>query len=340
MGFSWLLLTVGVGIKATEFQIDTDTPDALCPELSMTRDAVKTRLGQLEVEGGGTWRGRYTTIHDPAGRRGDYLRLAIVDPAGREQASRELPMQGESCSTLAQAIALVVDGFFRDFGQSPPRDTVPAEPPAKGSKWEPTPTANATSTTKLKTNPETPSSAAPRAEPQPEPAEPRGRVGLIVGNGYERDPSSAAAVLGLYVAATPRWRIDLKSAFPTARTSQTYGGATAYLYPIPLRLSLSYLMPSYHRVSWFVGPEFLVSFEHASTKGVSDGHSGWRASLGLGGRTGVAYWLLPWLAVAGNVSANALMYESRRFLMFDTPVLEVSHARLAGTLEVWGAFFP
>src|ERR1700690_2695120 len=124
MGLSWLLLAMGLSREPTEFQIDTDTPDSLCPELSMTRDAVQKRLGKLEVEGGGIWRGHYGTVHDPSGRHGDYVRLVIVDPSGKEQATRDFSVRGESCATLAQAIALVVEGFFRDLGQSPN-----AEPP-------------------------------------------------------------------------------------------------------------------------------------------------------------------------------------------------------------------
>ena len=84
----------------------------------------------------------------------------------------------------------------------------------------------------------------------------------------------------------------------------------------------------------------MVSFEYAATKGVPNGRSGWRASLGLGGRTGVAYWLLPWFAVAVNVSADAVVAQSRRFFMVDDPTLEISYARLAGALELWGAIFP
>ncbi len=56
-------------------------------------------------------------------------------------------------------------------------------------------------------------------------------------------------------------------------------------------------------------------------------------------RTNAPYWLLPWRALAGNVSANALMYERRRLLLFDPPAWEVTHSRLASTLERWGAFF-
>ena len=350
MGLSWLLLTVGIGAKPTEFKLDTDSPDALCPELSIARDAVKKRLGQLEVEGGGTWHGRYSTVHDPAGRRGDYVRLVIVDPSGKEQATRELPMQGESCATMAQAIAIVVDGFFRDFGQTPleARTATGVQPAADAlgkpvEKQDPEPSSierrpaeespNAPPVTTVATQ-------APRTKSQPPSSESRRTAGVILGGGYESEPSSAAASFGLFFAVTPRWRIDLKSAFPTARISEKYASATAHLYPVPLRLSVSYLTPSYQGLSWFIGPEILVSLEHGSVSGIPDGRSGWRASFGVGGRTGIAYSLTPSLALATNVSTDAALYQSRRFLMVDDTVLESSRARLAGTLELWGTIFP
>jgi len=82
-GLSWLLLTLGGIAHATEFQLDTDTPDALCPELSMTREAVRRRLGQLETEAGGGWRGSYSIVHDPSGRRGDHVYLVIRDAGAK-----------------------------------------------------------------------------------------------------------------------------------------------------------------------------------------------------------------------------------------------------------------
>src|SRR5512142_257068 len=105
IGLRWLVLALGGSVQATEFQLDTDTPDSLCPELSMTREAVRQRLGQLETEAGGRWHGVYSNVHDPTGRRGDRARLVIRHADRREQLKRELPLKGESCETLAQAIA-------------------------------------------------------------------------------------------------------------------------------------------------------------------------------------------------------------------------------------------
>jgi len=100
-GLTWLLLAMSTSVQPAEFHIETDTPDALCPELQLTRDAVTKRLGRLEVDGGGTWQGRYSTVHDPAGRHGDSVRLVITDPFGKEQLTRLRSLSIASFEILA-----------------------------------------------------------------------------------------------------------------------------------------------------------------------------------------------------------------------------------------------
>lgn len=325
MGLCGLLLTAGIAIVPTEFLVDTDTPDSLCPDLSTTRDAVRRRLGQLDVEGGGTWRGRYSNVHDPAGQRGDYVRLVILDPKGKEQALRDLPLQGESCATMAQAIALVVDGFFRDLGQTAIREPSPARDPAR-------PTAVQS----------TASNAAPAIAPATVAATPMATMttGPIVGGGYESVVSSPAASFGWFVAGTAPWLVDLRVTIPTSTLRETHHGIDARLYAAPLRLDLNYAPKWSARLRPFVGPELLLSPERGAVEGVAQGRSGWRLTLGMGVRLGGALSVTPAWAIAMSISADFALLQSRRFLMEDEAVLELRRARLAGVLELWGAIFP
>jgi hypothetical protein len=333
MGLGWVLLAIGVGVQPSEFQIDTDTPDALCPEVSMTREAVRRRLGKLEVEGSGRWRGTYSTVHDPSGRRGDYVRLVIIDAAGKEQLSRELPMQGESCATLAQAIALVVDGFFRELGQTTPHEITNLAPAASSSKdgQGPAPAASAVESPA----PVPAISEATRGAQDHN----RAKAGLIIGGGYESVPSSPASSWGLFVTGTSGWRIQLQTGFPTARWRENHGSASAYAYPIPIRLTASYALQLSPKIQWLFGPDVLVSLEDGSSEGVPNVRSGWRASFGLGADSGIAYWLGDSVAVAAKASAGVIFFESRRFLMYNEPVLELARGRLAGGLELWAVIF-
>lgn len=327
-GLSWLLVAAGASAHATEFQLDTDTPDALCPELSMTREAVRQRLGQLETEAGAHWRGSYSTVHDPSGRHGDYVRLIIRDAEGKEHLDRELPLKGESCDTLAQAIALVVDGFFRELTQSSERNAVQAT----GTQQQPT-----APTSKL--------SGAPLVVPQTSQAGSQRNVsspaagtnqsfegGLTFAAGYESVPSAPALDVGGFLKPTRHWQLQLRAALPLSSAHESEEVGRAALYPVPLRLSFSYVVQTSRNLQWFLGPQALFVVEHATTQGVPNGHSGWRTSLGLGAQTGIAYWLTASVALAGSGSVDQVFYESRKFLMYQHPVLELAGTRVSGNL--------
>jgi hypothetical protein len=89
--------------------VETDSPDAHCPDLHQTREAVSARLGAIEVKGYGA---RYTIVHAPGEIARDFVRLELESPEGETLLRRELPV-GESCTAVAEAIALVLDQYFR-----------------------------------------------------------------------------------------------------------------------------------------------------------------------------------------------------------------------------------
>jgi hypothetical protein len=107
-------LLLSAGARADEssgFTLETGSPDALCPALEVAREAVTRRLGALVVEG--HWRARYTIARVPSGSPGDFVRLELFNPEGRAELVRDLPIEGESCRTMAEVIALVLDRYFR-----------------------------------------------------------------------------------------------------------------------------------------------------------------------------------------------------------------------------------
>jgi len=106
-----LLLATPALARAEGLTLETGSPDALCPELEATRDAVRRRLGELVVPGG-SFRARYTIAHAPSGTPRDFVRLELHGPDGTLRLERDLPLE-ESCSTMAEVIALVLDRYFR-----------------------------------------------------------------------------------------------------------------------------------------------------------------------------------------------------------------------------------
>ena len=99
-----MLLQLAQGIV-----VETDSPDAHCPDLHQTREAVSARLGAIQGKGYGA---RYTIVHAPGEIAGDFVRLDLSSPEGETLLRRELPV-GESCTAVAEAIALVLDQYFR-----------------------------------------------------------------------------------------------------------------------------------------------------------------------------------------------------------------------------------
>lgn len=145
---AWLTCTgLVLGVRqvaladAPGITVETGSPDALCPDLATTRAAVERRLGQLVVDDGSTFTARYTIGHAPSGTPRDFVRLELFGPDGNVQLARDLPLDGESCSTMADVIALVLDRHFRALlGREPaPEPPLAAEPAAPPLAATPTP---------------------------------------------------------------------------------------------------------------------------------------------------------------------------------------------------------
>ena len=146
--FAWLGLALlwaaeASALESEGFTLETGSPDALCPELQATREIVARRLGSLIVEGRKGWLARYTIGHAPSGSPRDFVRLELFNPEGAVELRRDLPIEGDSCRTISEVIALVLDRHFRGLVASeagspgsaesaPPRNSapVPAAPPA------------------------------------------------------------------------------------------------------------------------------------------------------------------------------------------------------------------
>ncbi|HET9959056.1 MAG TPA: hypothetical protein VFQ61_31410 [Polyangiaceae bacterium] len=93
--------------------LESGSPDALCPDLTRARAAVERRLGRFEFPSGPAWKARYTLGHRPEGEPRDFVQLELFDGQGQLKLRRELPTANESCVTLAEVIALVLDRYFR-----------------------------------------------------------------------------------------------------------------------------------------------------------------------------------------------------------------------------------
>ena len=104
------LVTAGAGAG---LRVETRTPAALCPDIAEVRRAVSDRLS---IEGEGEWLASYELVHRPERESEDVVRVELHDPKGRLRLQRELPRSGASCVALAQAVAVVLETYFRHPG--------------------------------------------------------------------------------------------------------------------------------------------------------------------------------------------------------------------------------
>lgn len=281
--------------------IESGAPDSLCPDLTSARQAVEARLGAVEANADRPWRARYTIVH--AEGKGDHIRVELFNPQGERQLVRDLPMAGETCSTMAQIIALVLDRFFRDLGTAEPEGSAAPESPPPVTAPPP---------------PAAPEPAAPRELPRVV-AHP---VVLGLLGGFGGEPMGAVLAAQLRVALSERWQVGLVGSWLSGeKEARRTGseGAVAGLRAVAARGFLAWSGET-GPLDYRIGPEFLIQVEHASAsqevRSALYQESAYRILPGLGLHAGAAIWLLPRLALAVTAGVDASL-PTRRFLLRD-----------------------
>jgi hypothetical protein len=280
--------------------VETGSPDALCPDLAATRSAVRDRIGQLSLDGPSSWVARYTIGHTPNGG-GDFVILVLKDDSGAIRLERRLPLAGESCETVVQAIALVLERYFREL-------QAPSEPTTAPAAIEPVPPAAASA-------PE----PSPALEPMRAPA-----LQLALEGGLALGPRTAVfgLELGAWFAgwfhASFQPQLLVPSVGETIRDGLKGVRGSADVLELPFRASFG-VGRRLERWAWHVGPALRVSLRNAASDDLVvrvDGESqsgssamGW--AIAAGASAGVTYWVLPSLGLTGAVALDAQIAETR-----------------------------
>jgi hypothetical protein len=301
MSQSWNAHAEELGLR-----VETASPDALCPELSATRDAVTRRLGALVVPDGEGWLARYTIGHTPQGQPRDFVRLELIGPDGATALSRDLPLEAGACGTMAEVIALVLDRYFRALqGQQATtpeaeRPEAPASPTATPAPQPPSPAAVAPAN-------ETVSSLPPAAPTPP--------WVLGVELGGDQDGSVR---LGGRSALRPSPHVlaglELSVALGSKRESLSDAAAVTSR-SADLRAWLAWVA-RVGAVEAYVGPDLGFSFERATAQGLPVHDVGYRA-LGFAGVSAGVSWAAGelWvLSLCGALDATAPSLGGRFFV--------------------------
>jgi len=252
LGAALLWASEASALESEGFTLETGSPDALCPELQATREIVARRLGSLVVEGRRGWLARYTIGHAPAGNPRDFVRLELFNPEGEVELRRDLPIEGDSCRTIAEVIALVLDRYFRGLTDGASDEGPQASPEAE--------------------QPSSPASVSgnPRATGEREPA----RAPRLAGRGPRLSAEYAAALaqpyLGLRVSAGLGPRLEAALALRWGLTSleeSEPGGAHVEARTATSRLSLAWRL-ALPPVLLHFGPVVSLALQRATTRGL------------------------------------------------------------------------
>lgn len=303
---TWLILAeLGAAL-----QIQTGSPDALCPDLTQTREAVASRLGTLDVSRGG-WVASYTIGHSPDATKGDFVRLVLRDPAGTTRLERDLPLDPGACSTMARAIAVVLDRYFRSLERGQPEATPTHEGEEPEREIDSTAPAAATLPDSLATAATGPTEAvtvAPGSAGR-SPARAVGRAerhlwgGLLGAHGVEAESFAVELLLAVALWRYGRFGLDLE--LPLGPEREAVEEEWVRLWSAPLRVWLG-LGATRERWWLYGGPELLLAVEVGSGAGLSRSDRASRILPGVGANLGAGLRLGRWfgLGLHGAVDAT------------------------------------
>jgi hypothetical protein len=254
--------------------VETQSPDALCPDLATTREAIHNRLGTLALAGEERgWLARYTVGHAP-GQAGDFVRLELLDPGGVLRLQRDLPRQDEACATLAQAIALVVERYFREL--APEVTVAPAVAPS------PTPAQK------------------PVSAPVPL-LTPRWALGLGVGTASAQPGAIAAAQAGFWL--TRATHLELSLLADLAAYHERLGDSELELRSYPAALGVGFGRRA-EVWDFFLGPETRWTLESVRGSALAAANAGSGAAWAAGAAGGVSWWPRGPVGVAARASLD------------------------------------
>jgi len=275
---AFFALTISSSVSASPFSeglaVETESPDALCPDLATTREAIHNRLGTLALGGEERgWTARYTVGHAP-GEAGDFVRLELLDPGGVLRLQRDLPRQDEACATLAQAIALVIERYFRELA---PALTV--EP------------GLAPSTARMRNSVSAP---VPLLAP-------RWALGFGVGAASAQPGAIAAAQAGFWL--TRETHLELSVLADLAPYHERLGSSELELrtYPVVLGVGFGRRIEVW---DFFLGPETRWSLESARGSALDAANAGLGGAWAAGAAGGLSWWPRGPVGVAARASLD------------------------------------
>lgn len=291
------LLQLGQGIV-----VDTDSPDAHCPDLHQTRAAVSARLGAIRSQG---FRAHYTIVHATGEIPRDFVLLELLSPEGEVRLRRELPID-ESCAAVADAIALVLDQYFRalitpdeaESAATDPKanDDAPPKPQAGGAVVVPSPTG-------------------------PTPPAFRPSFVAMLETAVVSFPTSAAAGLRVEALFAPSFHAGLELSMPLRdRVEALPQGGEARARSVELNAHLAW-GAELGAIRPYIGPMLFTWVERGYTTSPLTSSAQYRYLGGAGAELGVSVRLDERWRTVGFASGGRIFAQSAGFVVHGEEVL-------------------
>jgi hypothetical protein len=275
-----MLATVllAAGLNATSLEVEV-APGLDCP----TAAAVERSLERRVAGAAPGWR----VVLDEAGEApGGAVRLRLQQPGGAAVLERVLKMESPRCETGAEAVAVVVERYFRQLIWSPPPSALPEREGAAAV---------------VATAPAASGTAPGDRGPAP-------RVVVLIGpmlSTVGPDPVGGAAELRVRLAGPFHAGLGLLFPRVTAVEALPAGGsASLRAWPFMLRA-----LAERTRGSWAVlaGLDAVLSVEHGSSTQIARPSEASRLMLAAGGSLGLAWLPTRRLRIAAEAGVARLL---------------------------------
>ncbi len=345
---NWVLISV---LALEGLIIETTTPRALCPAVSLVEAALSERMSFVEGHDA-RWRLVLENAHRTGPPPADLLRVQLKDQFGNLRLEQVLDVTGASCDVRAETVAIVIAEYFESAQlESSPKSLPPNTPPKAASAEEPLerpteaparvpdhPKTFAEFPSAAPSNAERPNNAAqpesPAKTPLPQPPSLSLGLGLSIADWNSPGFSGRAAV---HLSGSLRASL-LAVALSTKQQTLASNG-TADAWALPLRFAAIWTAIE-GGVGWWLGPEALISYEQAKSSGIAISKSNHRFVWGLGAQAGARYPAeSSWSGYLVGALDYALPLAASRFEIDGQQVLEAGPIRWTAALGIERDFF-
>ena len=280
------LVAMAAATAPVAIEVGADPADAACPTRAGVVQALALRLGASPgANRTPAWRLRYKVGASP-GAPGEWdVAIALVTPSGQPTLRRQLRIGTADCGPGAEAVAVVVEEYFRGVGWTRGQPLPAGTPQAQ--------------TTEVHAQP----AVVPPLRSAPGP-------GLVLAVGVAGgidDGTWARPRLSARVRLLGPVHLGVAADLPPRRRTEPVGGGDARLssWPLGLSIPLVYRRP---RLELEAGPALAVTLDFAQSRGITRAASQSRTTLAIGAGAGIAVPLAArWRLQAGIAGHRAVL---------------------------------